>query len=87
MIIEFNYNDDMSEARKVMVYEYVHCPFCGDTDITLSTETFNFKAGFWGGFFMHAIGALIFGFLCRKRTECHCNNCGSRFSYYDEETA
>ena len=31
----------MSEARKVMVYEYVHCPFCGDTDITLSTETFN----------------------------------------------
>lgn len=75
----------MSEARKVMVYEYVHCPFCGETDITLETESFNYKAGFWGGFFLHWVGGLLFGLLCRKRTECHCHNCGSIFSYYDNE--
>ena len=38
----------MSETRKIMVYEYVHCPFCGDTQITLTRESFNYKAGFWG---------------------------------------
>lgn len=77
----------MSDTQRVMVYEYVHCPFCGETDITLTTETFNYKAGFWGGFFLHWLGGLLFGFLCRKRTECFCHNCGSRFSYYEEERA
>lgn len=71
----------------VLVYEDIHCPFCGDTHITLTTETFNFKAGFWGAVFLHGLGALLFGFLCRKRTECHCHNCGSWFSYYEEEVA
>lgn len=75
----------MSGDKKVMVYEYIHCPFCGDGSITQSTESFNYKAGFWGGIFMNALGILLFGFLCRKRTECHCCNCGSSFSYYDEE--
>ncbi len=75
----------MSEARKIMVYEYPHCPFCGDTHITLTTESFNYKAGFWGGFFLHWVGGLLFGLLCRKRTECYCHNCGSIFSYYDNE--
>lgn len=58
----------------VMVYEYIHCPFCGDTHITLTKESFNYKAGFWGAVFMHAFGAIFFGLLCRKRTECHCHN-------------
>lgn len=75
----------MSEARKVMAYEYVHCPFCGSTDITETKEGYNYKAGFWGLIFLNAFGLLLFGFLCRKRTICHCNECGSRFSYYDEE--
>lgn len=73
--------------EKVMVYEHIHCPFCGDTHITLTTESFNYKAGFWGAVFLHAFGALIFGFLCRKRTECHCHHCGSWLSYYEEEVA
>ena len=64
------------------MYEDLHCPFCGSIDIYTSTETFNYKAGFWGGFFMHAFGALLFGFCCRKRTECHCNSCGNEFSFY-----
>lgn len=77
----------MREARKVMVYEYVHCPFCGDTYITLKTESFNYKAGFWGAIFLNVFGILFFGFLCRKRTECYCHNCGSRFTYYENERA
>jgi len=75
----------MSEARKIMVYEYTHCPFCGSTDITHTKETYNYKAGFWGLIFLNALGMFLFGFLCRKRTICHCHECGSLFSYYDEE--
>ena len=77
----------MKEARRVMVHEIVHCPFCGETEITLRKESFNYKAGFWGGFFLHLLGMLIFGLLCRKRTIAHCHNCGSEFSYYEEERA
>ena len=78
---------NMKEIRKVQVYDYVHCPFCGEAEITLSEESFNYKAGFWGGIFLHLLGALLFGLLCRKRIICHCHNCGSKFSYYEEERA
>ena len=26
-----------------------------------------------------------FGLFCRKRTICHCHNCGSTFSFYEKE--
>ena len=64
------------------MYEDIHCPFCGSTDIFYYGESFNYKAAFWGGIFLHIIGALIFGFACRKRTECLCNECGEKFSFY-----
>lgn len=64
------------------MYEELHCPFCGSTDIYTSTETYNYKAGFWGLIFLNIFGALLFGFLCRKRTECHCNECSNEFSFY-----
>lgn len=64
------------------MYEELHCPFCGSTDIYDSEESFNYKAAFWGMFFMHFIGGVIFGLLCRKRKECHCNECGNDFSFY-----
>ncbi len=77
----------MSDTQKVMVYEYVHCPFCGETDLMYATETFNYKAGFWGAIFLHWIGGLIFGFLGHKRIECLCNNCGGQFSFTEDEIA
>ena len=64
------------------MYEELHCPFCGSTEISVSTETYNYKAGFWGLIFLNAIGMLLFGFLCRKRNECFCHHCGNEFSYY-----
>lgn len=75
----------MSEPRKVQVYEELHCPFCGSTEIIPSKENFNYKAGFWGVIFLHVFGLLIFGFGCRKRIECDCQYCGSRFSFYKNE--
>lgn len=64
------------------MYDELHCPFCGSTDIYDSVETFNYKAAFWGYFFLYIIG-ILFGFFCRKRIECHCNNCGGEFSFYE----
>ena len=74
----------MSEARKVRIYEELHCPFCGSTYIDYKNESFNYKAAFWAVLFLHVWG-LLFGFFCRKRTECYCQDCGSQFSYYEEE--
>lgn len=64
------------------LYDELHCPFCGSTDITDWKEDFNHRAAFWGTFFLHIIGGIIFGLLCRKRTKCHCNRCGNEFSFY-----
>lgn len=64
------------------MYEDLHCPFCGSTDIYDSREFFNYKAAFWGIIFLHAFG-LFFGFFCRKRTNCRCSECGGEFSFYD----
>lgn len=70
------------EEYNYRLYDELHCPYCGSTDIDTSTETFNYKAGFWGGFFLHFFGILLFGFLCRKRIKCYCNRCGGEFSFY-----
>lgn len=75
----------MGGTRIVQVYEELHCPFCGSTEIYCEEEDYNYKAGFWGGVFLNLIGALLCGFFCRKRTIAHCNYCGSNFSYYEEE--
>ena len=64
------------------MYELIHCPFCGSTDISERREDFNYKAAFWGVFFAHAAGAL-FGFFCRKRTICTCNDCYNEFEFYE----
>ena len=64
------------------MYKEIHCPFCGSTDIYEYEEGFNYKAAFWGVLFMHFFG-IIFGLLCRKRTICYCEECGSEFSFYD----
>ena len=64
------------------MYEYLHCPFCGSTDLECCKENFNYKAAFWGALFLHIWG-ILFGVFCRKRTICNCNNCGNKFSYYD----
>lgn len=64
------------------MYEYIHCPFCGSTNIHCSKESFNHRAAFWGAIFLHLWG-ILFGFLCRKRTICHCHECGNEFSYYE----
>ena len=69
------------------MYNELHCPFCGSTDICSWKEGFNHRAAFWGMFFMHLFGGIFFGLLCRKRTICECQDCGSRFSYYNEEVA
>jgi len=63
------------------MYDELHCPFCGSTDIYDSQESYNYKAAFWGVVFLHAFG-ILFGWFCRKRTECHCNDCGNEFSFY-----
>lgn len=75
----------MEKPKLVMVYEDIHCPFCGSTDVSQTNESFNYKSGFWGLFFLSWIGALIFGFLCRTRIECICHECGGKFSFYDKE--
>lgn len=73
------------EEYNYRLYDELHCPYCGSTDIYTSTEIFNYKAGFWGGFFLH-FGILLFGFLCRKRTKCYCNRCGGEFSFYKSKS-
>lgn len=67
-----------------VTYDELHCPFCGSTDIQDYQESYNYKAAFWGIVFIHAIG-IILGWLCRKRTICHCNQCGGEFSFYKEQ--
>ncbi len=64
------------------MYDELHCPFCGSTNIYDCRESFNYKAAFWGLFFFYIVGGLLFGLVCRKRIECHCNECGSDFSFY-----
>jgi hypothetical protein len=64
------------------MYEEIHCPFCGGTNITCSKEGFNFKAAFWGALFLSLWG-ILFGVFCRKRTKCKCSDCGREFSYYE----
>ena len=64
------------------MYDLLHCPFCGSTDIDDWQEDFNHRAAFWGMFFLHFLGGLIFGLLCRKRTMCRCRRCGGEFSFY-----
>ena len=66
-----------------MFYNEIHCPFCGSTNLSGWRESFNHRAAFWAFFFLHFIGAIIFGLLCRKRTICHCNDCDSEFSFYE----
>lgn len=70
------------EEYNYRLYEELHCPFCGSTDINDRVESFNYEAGFWGAFFLHILGGLLFGFCSRKRTECRCNRCGGVFSFY-----
>lgn len=74
----------MEEPREneYIIYEEVHCPFCGSTDIDGSSESFNFKAAFWGTLFL-SIWGVVFGWLCRKRTNCYCHRCGREFSFYE----
>lgn len=64
------------------MYAEIHCPFCGSTDINSARESFNYKAAFWAVLFIHLWGVL-FGLLCRKRTMCHCVDCGNEFSFYE----
>ena len=66
----------------MMLYEYVHCPFCGSSDVENRREKFNYKAAFWAILFLPLWG-LLFGAFCRKRTICHCNNCDNEFSFYE----
>lgn len=66
-----------------MNYENLQCPYCGGTHFYLTSESFNYKAAFWAGIFLNIIGILLFGFLCRKRTICHCKECGNEFSFYE----
>ncbi len=63
------------------LYDELHCPFCGSTDITDWKEDFNHRAAFWGVLFLHLWG-ILFGCFCRKRTMCRCNRCGNEFSFY-----
>lgn len=60
------------------MYELIHCPFCGSTEIAYWKEHFNYKAAFWGTLFL-SIWGLLFGFFCRKRTKCKCGDCGCEF--------
>ncbi len=64
------------------MYHYIHCPFCGSENVRKEKESFNYKAAFWGTLFLSLWG-ILFGFFCRKRTECHCNECGNDFSFYE----
>ena len=63
------------------MYEDLHCPFCGSTDISDRRESFNYEAAFWAALFIH-IWAFLFGFFCHKRTICRCNDCGNEFLIY-----
>ena len=63
------------------LYEELHCPFCGSTEITTWKEGFNHRAAFWGVIFLHIWG-ILFGCFCRKRTLCRCNRCSNEFSFY-----
>lgn len=65
------------------MYDELHCPFCGSPEITYWREDFNHRAAFWAFIFLHLIGAIIFGLLCRKRTKCRCRRCGGEFSFYE----
>lgn len=62
----------------------IHCPFCGSINITFRREKFNYKAAFWAWLFIRIFG-LLFGFFCRKRTLCRCNDCDREFSFYEQE--
>lgn len=66
-----------------MYYDAIRCPFCGSKNLSYRSEDFNHRAAFWAFIFLHLLGAIIFGLLCRKRTICHCNDCGSEFSFYE----
>ena len=63
------------------LYDELHCPFCGSTDIIDWKEEFNYKAAFWGALFLPLWG-ILFGWFCRRRTMCHCNECDNEFSFY-----
>ena len=47
------------------MYELLHCPFCGSTDISDRKEDFNFRAAFWACLFIH-ISGVLFGCFCRN---------------------
>jgi len=66
----------------VEMYELIHCPFCGSTDIEERREGFNYKAAFWGLLFIHAFG-ILFGWFCRKRSICTCHECNNKFEYFE----
>lgn len=64
------------------MHDELHCPFCGSTDISYRKEDFNFKAAFWACLFLSLWG-LIFGWCCRKRIVCRCEDCENEFSFYE----
>ena len=49
------------------MYELLHCPFCGSTEISDRKENFNFRADFWACLFIYIWGVLLAAFAGSKR--------------------
>ena len=49
------------------LYDELHCPFCGSTDITDWKEGFNHRAAFWGVLFLHFWVYSLAVFVVRER--------------------
>lgn len=64
------------------MYDELHCPFCGSTNIYDRKEDFNFEAAFWWMIFFHLLGGFLAGLLSHKKVKCHYNDCGCDFILY-----
>ena len=71
------------------MYDEIHCPLCGSTEIFEDEERFNYKSGFWGSFIGDIGLGFLFGMFGSKNIEYHCQECGCNFiiKQYDRENS
>lgn len=64
------------------MYNELHCPICGSTNIIQGEESFNYKAALIAILFLHLWG-LLFGWFGHKRTTGSCSDCNYTFIIND----
>lgn len=61
------------------MYDEVHCPLCGSTEIFDKEEELNYESSFWWSILGGVGLGFLVGWFGSKNSEYYCQKCGCKF--------